>query len=152
MKKKAIQIKDVQYYKWEFLRRWDRYKSDYKNRKGFSSDYWRKKYGIITPVDPKSNYGFLPKAYLVSDPAVVVVDCEDKALEYKDVLLETDLDVYLGEDNVDMTKVNTLTMKVNIRQNREKVEKEFKKALTDWRKACKVTQNNRAQNKWCRFS
>ena len=80
---------------------------------------------------------------LSPDPAVLVVDFDYKTLNYKDTLRETDLDT----DTVDIKveQVNTLVMKVNLREKREKVIKEFKERLTEWRKRCSVKQDKRAR-------
>lgn len=145
-KKKKAKRQDVMYYRWEFLRRWGKYQNDYKKKKKFPVDYWRKEYEIIDPVDPNTAYGFNSQAYMVPDPAVLVVDCERKSMGYRDTLLETNLEVLLTENKVNMETINTLIVKVNLRQKRERVIEDFKKTLTSWRKACSAVQNKRSRH------
>lgn len=132
--------------KWEFLRRWPKYRADFKNQKKFPQDYWRKQYGIISPVDPASpSYSWSVRALFWPDPSIVVVNAKDSKLTYLDTERETSLE---NDPSLDVNKIHTLVIEVNIRDKRERILKDFSEKVILYQKAMKIDYRARQRSRY----
>lgn len=155
-KYKVKKIDPVIYYKWEFLRRWEKYKNDYANKATLPKDIWRRKYGMLWPLDPAWELKNRPKGskmpvgkfgfeenLKITSPAVVVEGIEHGVLNEDDVGHEHNLDMAYELPGDIITEQFVLKLKIDLNKPSEEIHKELKTRINAWKHRIGIEHRNR---------